>query len=124
MVDEERAFLAAIKSDPRDLVTRKVYSDWLDEHDRPEEADIQRKWTLEKQDGIEHLTAFAEEHGVEYDKLLRMIEAEYVGSRQDMQDALYDLVREESFARHYKAATGRDTKTPEQFEGAYFSCSC
>lgn len=121
---EKAAFLAAIKENPRDLVTRKVFADWLDEHDEPEEADLQRRWTLEKQDGIEYLTAFAKEQRVSYDALLFMIREENVGHREDMQDAIYDFVRERDFARHFEAATGDKTKTPEEFEGTYFRCAC
>lgn len=36
----EMAFLKVIHETPLDTVVRKAYSDWLDEHDRPEEADF------------------------------------------------------------------------------------
>lgn len=39
---EQRAFLAAIKAEPENYLHRKVYADWLDEHDMPEEANRQR----------------------------------------------------------------------------------
>lgn len=42
MGDEQRAFLAAIKAEPENYLHRKVYADWLDEHDMPEEANRQR----------------------------------------------------------------------------------
>jgi uncharacterized protein (TIGR02996 family) len=47
---EREAFLRAIAGDPRDLATRRVFADWLDEHDEPELADFHRKWTVEKYD--------------------------------------------------------------------------
>ncbi len=49
-VDTERqAFLAHIKVNPEDDVLRCAYSDFLDEHDLPEEADKQRNWREAKQ---------------------------------------------------------------------------
>jgi uncharacterized protein (TIGR02996 family) len=39
---EERGFLAAIKKNPDDATARSAYADWLDEHDRPYEAALQR----------------------------------------------------------------------------------
>lgn len=47
---ERESFLQAITDDPRDLATRRAFSDWLDEHDEPELADFHRKWTVEKYD--------------------------------------------------------------------------
>ena len=45
MTSDERDFLAAIEAAPADEAPHKVYADWLDEHDRPEEADWHRQWT-------------------------------------------------------------------------------
>lgn len=60
----EEAFLKVIRETPRDEVVRKVYADWLDEHDRPEEADFFRKWTLAEYDGaVGFLTNLAKEEG-------------------------------------------------------------
>jgi uncharacterized protein (TIGR02996 family) len=39
---EERGFLAALKQDPKDEASRLAYADWLEEHDRPYEAMLQR----------------------------------------------------------------------------------
>ena len=39
---EERGFLAALKQDPKDETSRLAYADWLEEHDRPYEAMLQR----------------------------------------------------------------------------------
>ncbi len=44
MTAERNAFETAIRQDPWDTVTRLIYSDWLDDHDCPEEAESQRKW--------------------------------------------------------------------------------
>ena len=40
--DEEAAFIAAIRKTPADSNARVAYADWLDEHDRPYEAAVQR----------------------------------------------------------------------------------
>ena len=46
MTLDEQAFIAAMKANPEDEAPHKVYADWLDEHDRPEEADYHRRWTV------------------------------------------------------------------------------
>src|SRR5207248_10839401 len=45
MSHDERALRAAIEAAPDDEAPHKVFADWLDEHDRPEEADWHRLWT-------------------------------------------------------------------------------
>ena len=42
MTAEEKGFLASIKKNPNDAIARGAYADWLDEHDRPYEALLQR----------------------------------------------------------------------------------
>jgi len=39
---EERGFLDALKKDLKDSTSRLAYADWLEEHDRPYEAMLQR----------------------------------------------------------------------------------
>jgi len=39
---EERGFLAAIEKNPDDATARAAYADWLEEHERPYEAALQR----------------------------------------------------------------------------------
>jgi len=43
MLADETAFLAAIADAPHDRAPRLVFADWLDEHDRPDEA---TRWRL------------------------------------------------------------------------------
>jgi uncharacterized protein (TIGR02996 family) len=43
-VTEREQFEVAIVAAPKDDALRKVYADWLDEHDEPEEATRQRQW--------------------------------------------------------------------------------
>lgn len=42
MTADETAFLAAIKGEPSDTIARRVFADWLDDHDRAEEAAVWR----------------------------------------------------------------------------------
>lgn len=42
MSADEGGFLAALKKDKNDVATRSAYADWLDEHERPYEAAVQR----------------------------------------------------------------------------------
>jgi uncharacterized protein (TIGR02996 family) len=45
---EQQAFIDALKENPKDQATHLVYADWLDEHDQPELADLERSWTVAK----------------------------------------------------------------------------
>ncbi len=49
-MSERQAFLDRLKEDFEDIVTRKVFADWLDEHDEPELANFHRSWNREKYD--------------------------------------------------------------------------
>lgn len=44
-MDEGKEFLEAIAARPDDQTLRSIYADWLDEHDMPEEATRQRRYT-------------------------------------------------------------------------------
>lgn len=41
---DEQAMLAAVRDTPNDQTPRLAYADWLDEHDRPEDATRMRNW--------------------------------------------------------------------------------
>ena len=58
--DVRAQFLLAIKNRPDDPTVRKIYADWLDDHDEPEEADFFRRWTPELRAGaVAYLEEFA-----------------------------------------------------------------
>lgn len=40
----EQSFLKVLETQPKDQATRNAYADWLEDEDRPEEADRQRNW--------------------------------------------------------------------------------
>ena len=67
---EERSLLDPINENPLDDGRRKVYADWLDEHDRPEEADEQRRWVTEKGEAYTFLREFTRSarDGYDYDQ--------------------------------------------------------
>ncbi len=62
----ESAFMKQLENTPLDHVLRCAYADWLEENDRPEEADRQRKWIA----AYEIVKEFTREHseGWEYDE--------------------------------------------------------
>ena len=39
---EEKAFLSILRRQPKDLLTMRVYADWLDDHDQPDRAEFLR----------------------------------------------------------------------------------
>jgi len=47
LTDEERVYVEELHRAPLDYTTRQVYADWLEDHDRPEDADFQRAITSE-----------------------------------------------------------------------------
>jgi len=59
---EQQAFLAALAEDEDDAGLRGIYSDWLEDHDLPEEADRQRQWPAAKK----WLVDFADQCGLTY----------------------------------------------------------
>ncbi len=63
MDDVKTSFLEAIKTNPRDWDTRKVFADWLEEQDEIQEADEQRRWNDEIQNAWEWLENLAKEGG-------------------------------------------------------------
>ena len=63
MNKEKQAFLDILAQDRYDEATRRVFSDWLEEHDFPEEAEFQRKWTREWQEADDWMRNFASNAG-------------------------------------------------------------
>ena len=45
---DEQSFLRAINANPDDELTRKVFADWLDEHDQPDRARMFRCGVVKK----------------------------------------------------------------------------
>lgn len=131
IMTQEQNFLAALARDDMDELTRNVYADWLDEHDRPEEANRQRKW-CESRRWIE---SFAERFGNDYDDGRRLVTpmtydrlmqaaTDYAESGDyttqhgatDWQD-----IDMSEFWSHYEVVTGK--KVSVTFDNP-FTCSC
>ncbi len=59
---ELKAFMDAIARDPRDVKTRQVFADWLDDHDEPELAQQQRNFNLIKYNAEQELRKLADRY--------------------------------------------------------------
>lgn len=151
---ERAAFLAAIKHDRYDTLTRLAYADWLEERGEDDEAAEQRRQaTPVWQEADRWLHDFAakcgetaENYGIAYDDWDRLewrqityddlIKAghDYVREEdffvQSGSDTARDLMQEgdnyESYWRHWETVTGCTRKAPGRYESrsAPFSCSC
>src|SRR4051812_44657635 len=77
-------FVDKLMTDPRDLVTRVIFADWLDENDEPELADYHRKWSLEKYDAEQYLKYFCYKYSKNYKQLLELVK-----SPDLLEDGLY-----------------------------------
>lgn len=64
--EEDLAFVRAIKADRYDHVTRLVYADWLDDNDRPEDANEQRRWTVDWQRSEDYVKEFCKRADLNY----------------------------------------------------------
>jgi uncharacterized protein (TIGR02996 family) len=61
--NDEQAFRKAMEANPNDEGLKKVFADWLDEHDRPEEATWYRAWTAQAaQESMKWFEEFASGH--------------------------------------------------------------
>ncbi len=140
---EQTVFEQMIKENPRDFTTRKVYADWLDENDMPEEADKQRGWNDSKQDSWEWLEDFADKGGVTWIRDESPYSTREI-TIQDLLDAGYGWVRDgqswtqegdeelqammygndkEDFWRHWSNVTGVQIDDDIMSDNP-FRCSC
>jgi uncharacterized protein (TIGR02996 family) len=77
-MNDKNDFLAAIVAAPEDYSLRKVYADWLDEHDEPEEADRQRRFEASDR----WLREYAVTHSISYELLIAGAEQKYLAIRK------------------------------------------
>lgn len=135
---QRKAFLAKLDENEDDEDTRKVYSDWLEEHGEDDEAKRQREWTAAKawlKDFCRPEYDHYEDHPVKYEELMSMAQEAYddwasgvegdvgfgLGRREDMCDALRSQSVE--FWKHWSIVTGK-TVPAEVAEQAWYSCGC
>lgn len=140
---EEEAFLATIAESPLDEAPHGVFADWLDDHDRPEEADWHRAWrAADARAAREWFEKFAASHTTEYGVNEREFTAgEIIGAGinvlgggwgyltqhggTDLQDTMYDEWSRKEFLSKLALVTGRYINVEETQDGFQpFSCSC
>lgn len=72
MHPEKKAFLDSLNEYFCDKATHNAFSDWLEENDEPELADLHRQWSLKKHSQAEEwLRIYASEFEMLYEELLR-----------------------------------------------------
>jgi uncharacterized protein (TIGR02996 family) len=141
MSHDEKALLAAVAAAPDDEAPHKVYADWLDEHDRPEEADWHRLWppkaaraarTWFQSFAAEHSEEMEEEFGEKYTA------EDMIGFGRDylrdgsyhvqygmsLQEFMYDDANRQAFWRNWALATGTFVPDETVDTGYVFSCTC
>ena len=127
---EERAFLEALEDNVYDEATRKVYADWLDEHDRPEEADFQRRWSAEKYDAAwEFMEAFASECETDAQELVDgardfLDTGEWYCLGVDSPDCVYSRQSMSRFWEHFHTLTGRRHPGDDEKGLRFIRCAC
>jgi uncharacterized protein (TIGR02996 family) len=131
---DRKGFLDAIKENRFDMLPRKVYADWLDEHGYSDEATEQRTWTAEKERSVEWMEELAASSEMGYgDRRLTYDELIQAG-RDWLRDGDYFVqIGDESlrnqfggnadeFWRHWQMCTG-NVVPPDKWDSP-FSCSC
>ena len=149
MNSDEAMFLAAITASPDDEATHQAYADWLDENDRPDEADWHRAFrAADAQAARAWFVTFAQGHFEGYAEPEREWTADEVieaGRRwlttpsdpahytwrgttqhgsQSLQDEMYSQSTREEFWRHLALATGTYVPQDTAEDGYVFGCSC
>ncbi len=104
MDPQEKAFLSRLKDEELDHETRMVYADWLEDHDRPEEADRQRRYVPSRK----WLTEFAKEYHV-YGQYHNWSEEEAEGVDRDG-TPIGEVIEEyyKDFLEYLKGHVGKD----------------
>lgn len=142
-LSERDNFLQIIKDNPYDTVVRKVYADWLEEHDEPEEADFFRSWTLESrlasEKWLENFVADINEDAYsEEDKGYLSVERLLEGANKfldnrpsqylygitlpfDTPDIVY--MKRKEFWVHYQVVSDRRLEDPNYNE-VFIGCAC
>jgi uncharacterized protein (TIGR02996 family) len=141
MTGDERAFLAAIEAAPTDEAPHKVYADWLDEHDRPEEADWHRLWTPKaaraarkwfqkfaaehSEEGLdEGVTPYTAEDMIQFGRDFLRDGSYHVQYGMSLQEFMYDDDNRREFWRNWALATGTFVPDEAAETGYVFSCTC
>ena len=141
MTADEKALLKAIEAAPDDEAPHKVYADWLDEHDRPEEADWHRLWTTKAAKAARKwFQKFAAEHSeemlevggpaytakdmIQYGRDFLKDGSYHVQYGMSLQEFMYDDDNRREFWRNWALATGTFVPDETAETGYVFSCTC
>jgi uncharacterized protein (TIGR02996 family) len=137
---DERGLLAAIAAAPDDEAPHKVYADWLDEHDRPEEADWHRLWTpAAARAARKWFQTFAAEHSdelgeggppytakdmIQYGRDFLRDGSYHVQYGMSLQEFMSADASRREFWRNWALATGTYVPDETAETGYVFSCTC
>jgi uncharacterized protein (TIGR02996 family) len=144
MTSDEHAFLKAIEAAPDDEAPHQVYADWLDEHDRPEEADWHRLWTAKAAKAArkwfqtfaaKHSEGYAEEFGddapaytaedmIEFGRDFLRDGTPHVQYGGSLEEFMLNDANRRTFWRNWALATGTYVPDETAETGYVFSCTC
>lgn len=116
------AFMKAIEKNPRDVKTRLVFADWLDDHDEAELAAEHRAWDLKRYDAEIYLRDFARRYaGGDYEGMLAgLVEGEYYFGDDD---GPYEARGDSQLWEAVRLVTGADLPE-DHVENSSFRCAC
>jgi uncharacterized protein (TIGR02996 family) len=122
---ELHRFMLAIHAEPSDLTTRRVFADWLDDHDEPELAQEQREFCTDRGQAMYHAEKRLRKVAEDY------ANGDYAGMMKGLASGDYCFSDEGfRFAIDW-AEVWEDvetltnvTATPFVRDGGNFSCSC
>ncbi len=124
MHPEKQAFLEALEKNKYDHDTRKIFADWLEDHDEPEEADKHRKWTPEFQKAEDWLIDFANQVELTYKEV---ISAGFNGldTGVNMEPENYFYANEEKIVEYWRCwQLVTESTKPDDLDTVPFACSC
>ena len=130
-------FVQALKENPYDAVTHAVYADWLMENGFDEEAEVQRRWTVEKQKAAEaFMLEYASElSGYDDEERYRKVSVErvmeeatevlagqqgYISVGSQTPEMVWNKAKE--FWQHYSVLTG--TPIEKGYRKTFVACVC
>jgi uncharacterized protein (TIGR02996 family) len=118
---ELHRFMSALTNDPRDVTTRRIFADWLDDHDEPELAGEQRAWSLKKYDAEQFLKKFAENYY--YGTWQEMVKRTLSGEMCFSSDSGPEEARTNEFWEAVEAVSEKSI-SEEQRDSTRFRCAC
>jgi uncharacterized protein (TIGR02996 family) len=124
---EKEMFLAALRANRHDAITRKIFADWLEEYGEDDLAVIHRRWTPAKEHAAEAwLRHYAAECEMSYEELIdaaRRYIANGAGYCVGVMtpDIVFDGAGE--FWEHFDVVTDSDV-APKRRGETFIHCAC